>query len=147
MADFVFNIAKGEVKNYCRLAATNDALLYILIESSGIETDATLKDYDDVLALLAGTSNEQTNQARKAVTAATITVDDTIERVDSDIADQTYTALAGNAIGAIILAYDPDTTAGTDSTVIPLTKHDFTVTPDGTDVTAQIAAAGFYRAA
>jgi hypothetical protein len=38
-------------------------------------------------------------------------------------------------------------TPGADSTFIPLTKHDFVVTPDGSDVTAQIALAGFYRSA
>jgi len=30
--------------------------------------------------------------------------------------------------------------------VVPCTLHDFAVTPDGSDITAQIAAAGFYRA-
>jgi hypothetical protein len=46
----------------------------------------------------------------------------------------------------LLFAYDPDTGAGTDSSVIPLHKHDFSITPDGSDVTAQIAAAGIFRA-
>lgn len=146
MADFVFNIAKGEVKNYCKLALTNDALVYVLIESSGLEADATLKDYDDLSTLLAGSSNEQTNQSRKSVTSATITVDDTNDRVDIDIADQTYTALGGNAIGAVVMCYDNDTTAGNDTNLVPLTKHDWAITPDGSDVTLVVATAGFFRA-
>lgn len=144
MADFVFNIAKGKVKYYAELPATNDALIVIPIEATGLETDATLKDYDDVAALIAGTSNEQTTGGRKTVTTATVTVDDTNDRVDIDIADQVWTGLTGNALGALIIAYDPDTTGGTDSTLVPLTKHDFAITPDGTDVTATIT--NFYRA-
>ncbi len=144
MADVVFNIALGKVKYYAELPAANDALIVIPLESSGLEADATLKDYDDVAALLAGTTNEQTTAGRKTVTSVSVTVDDTNNRVDIDIADQTWTGLTGNAIGALLIAYDPDTTGGTDSSLIPLTKHDWTITPDGSDVTATIA--NFYRA-
>lgn len=144
MADVVFNIALGKVKYYAELPATNDALIVIPLESSGLEADATLRDYDDVAALLAGTTNEQTTAGRKTVTSVTVTVDDTNNRVDIDIADQVWTGLTGNAIGALLIAYDPDTTAGTDSTLIPLTKHDWSITPDSSDVTATVA--NFYRA-
>lgn len=146
MADFVFNIAKGKVKYYCELPGTNDALIVVPIEATGIEADATLKDYDDLAALLGGTSNEQTTMGRKTVSSVTVTVDDTNDRVDLDIADQVWTGATGNAVGALVVCYDPDTTAGTDSTLVPLTKHDFSVTPDGSDITAQIATAGFFRA-
>lgn len=144
MADFVFNIAKGIVKHYASLPAANDALVVIPVEASGLETDATLKDYDTVSALLAGSTNEQTTAGRKTVTSVTPTVDDTNDRYDADFADQTWTALTGNAIGALIVAYDPDTTGGTDADLIPLTKHDWAVTPDGSDATATVAV--FYRA-
>jgi hypothetical protein len=148
MADFVFNNVKGEVKTLVALPAANDALIIVLIETAGLETDATLKDYDDLLALLAGSSNEQTNQARKAVTASiTVTVDDTNDRLDVDMPDLVYTALAGNAISALLVCYDNDTTGGTDTNIRPLTKHDFVITPDGSDVTAVVATLGFYRAA
>lgn len=146
MADFVFNISKGEAKEKCKLTAANDALVYVLLETTGLEADATLKDYDDLSTLLAGTSNEQTTLGRKSVTTATITVDDTNERTDIDIADQVWAASAGNAVSALLICWDGDTTAGTDANIQPLTKHDFVTTPDGTDITAVIAAAGFYRA-
>jgi hypothetical protein len=74
-------------------------------------------------------------------------VDDTNDRVDVDMADIVWTAASGNAISALLVCYDPDTTGGTDSTVVPLVKLDCALTPDGSDFTAQIAAAGFYRAA
>lgn len=146
MSDLVFNIALGKVKNYCELGAANDELVVVPLESSGLEADATLRDYDDLNALLGGASNEQTTLGRKSVSSATITVDDTNNRVDIDIADQTWTASAGNAVGALLVCYDGDNTAGTDANIVPLTKHDFTVTPDGSDITAVINSAGFFRA-
>lgn len=38
------------------------------------------------------------------------------------------------------------TTGGTDSSIVPISLHDFAITPSGGDVTLQINAAGFYRA-
>lgn len=153
MADFVFNIAKGKVHQYCENvdggSPANSRLKVIPLETTSLEADATLKDYNDLSALLAGTSNEQTTMGRKTLAAAdvTITVDDTNDRVDIDLTDQTWTAATGNAISALVVVYCPDgVTPGADSTFIPLTKHDFVVTPDGSDVTAQINAAGFFRA-
>ena len=153
MADFVFNIAKGRVASYVQNvedgSPANSRLKIIPIETSGIEADATLKDYDDLAALLAGASNEQTTMGRKTWAAAdlAITVDDSGEKVDIDSADITWSGATGNAISALIVVYFPDgVTPGADSTGIPLTKHDFVVTPDGSDIVAQLAAAGFFRA-
>jgi len=153
MADFVFNISKGRVASYVQNiedgSPANSRIKIIPIETSGIETDATLKDYNDLAALLAGTSNEQTTMGRKTWAAAdlVITVDDSGEKVDIDSTDITWTGATGNAISALITVYFPDgVTPGADSTGIPLTKHDFVVTPDGSDIVAQLAAAGFFRA-
>ena len=38
------------------------------------------------------------------------------------------------------------TAGSTDANIEPMTLHDFSLTPDGSDITAQIAAAWFYRA-
>lgn len=152
MADGVFNIAKGKAGYYATLPAANDALIVVLIKSSGLEADDTLNNYDDLAALLAAANDEAdfTNYARKTITSVTNTVDDTNNRLDSDFADQTWTSAGGasnNTLGKLLVCYDPDTTAGTDSTVIPLTYHDFSATTDGSDLTAVVATAGFYRAA
>lgn len=151
MANLVFNVALGEVKKFCKLdGGVNDALLLVLLETTGLEADATLRDYDDLLALLAGTSNEATftNYARKVLSSGvTITVDDTNNWVDIDFPDQTWvTAGPGNAVSRLLVCYDPDTTVGTDATVVPLTSHDFVATPDGTNLVAEVAASGFFRA-
>lgn len=155
MADFVFNIAKGRVAEFYNRVDSNDpansALIIVVIDANG-DTDATMRDRDDLSALLGGTANEVTNSgyARKTLTDAdltALTIDDTNDRVDLDIPDQTWTAVAaGTAWTDLLVCYDGDTTGGTDSNIIPLTCHDFAVTPDGSDITAQIAAAGFFRA-
>jgi hypothetical protein len=150
--DFVFNIAKGKIAYYAGLPATSDALIVVLLKSSGLEADSVLKDYDDLASLLAAANDEAdfTNYARKTVTASvTVTVDDTNDRVDMDMPDLTWTAAGGasnNTLGKLLICYDGDTGAGTDSAIIPLTAHDFTATTDGSDLQAVLAAAGFARA-
>jgi hypothetical protein len=158
VADFVFNVAKGKIAEYAARVNANDpansALIICLFNTSA--TDATLKDLDTLAAIEADantaelTSGSNANYVRKTLTDAsgiTITVDDTNDRVDVDIPDQTWAALgAGTAVTDMLVAYDSDTTGGADSAIVPLTWHDFAVTPDGSDVTAQIAAAGFFRA-
>lgn len=139
MANIVFNIALSKVGYYAGLPATNDALIAVPIETSGIVNDATMRDYDTLADLLAGASNEQTTMGRKTLSSVTSTVNDTDNRLDADAADITWTAATGNAISAVVICYVPDNTAPNDSTTIPLTKHDLTVTPDGSDVTITIA--------
>lgn len=146
MANLVFNIAKGKAGYYATLPGVNDALIAVPLEATGLEADATLRDYDNLSLLLAGTSNEQITMGRKTLATVTATVDDTADTFAADAADFTWTAATGNAVGAVVICYDPDTTAGTDADLIPLTKHDFAVTPDGSDITAQVATAGFYGA-
>lgn len=141
MADFVFNIAKGAVAEKVRDSAANLLVLLVTV----LETDATAKDYDTLALLLAGTTDEATDgsYARKTGITGTITVDDTNDRVDVDMPDQTWTALAGTAITDAIICYQE---SAADSGRVPLVSLDFVVTPDGSDVTMQLNAAGFFRA-
>lgn len=158
MADLVFNRAKGRVTEWAeRINAndpTNSVLLVALIASTGVETDAVLRDKDDFAALVSGATDFATNtgSTRKTLDQSggiTTTYDDTNDRVDVDIPDQTWTAVANDGTGAIsdlVTGYDSDSTGGTDANVLPATLHDFAVTPDGSDITAQIATGGFFRA-
>jgi hypothetical protein len=142
MADFVFNIAKGAFVEKFRDGASNGGVLLLI----AADTDATMKRTDTVTALLATGANEATDgsYARKTGLTGTITVDDTNDRVDVDLPDQTFSALAGAAIVDLVIFYQE---AASDDNRIPLTLHDFAVTPDGSDVTVQFNAAGFGRAA
>lgn len=156
MADQIFNIALGRVAElYNRVDIndpTNAVLTIVVLATAGIESDAVLKDKDDLAAVVAGATNEvtNTNYARKELTDADIVAfapDDSNDRVDLDIPDQTFAnILAGDGWNDLLVCYDSDSGAGTDANIVPMTMHDFVVTPDGSDITAQIAAAGFYRA-
>jgi hypothetical protein len=146
VADIAFNIAKGKAAYLAGLPATNDALKAIPIETTGIVSDATMRDYDDLATLLAGASNEQTTMGRKTLASVTVTVDDTNDWVIIDAADIVWTAATGNAISALVVVYDPDTTSPTDANMIPIAKLDAVATPAGGDITYQVASGGFYKA-
>lgn len=154
MADLVFNIAKGRVAELYNRVDTNDpaasALLVVVFNTTA--TDAVLRDLDTVAAIEADANSAEvtnTGYARKTLTDADIVAfapDDTNDRVDLDIPDQTFTAVAaGTAWTDVVIAYDNDTAAGTDSNLVPLTLHDFIITPDGSDVVVQVPN-GFFRA-
>lgn len=151
MANIVFNIAKGRViELYSRVDnndPANSALILVPIETSGLETDAVLKDKADLAAVLAGTTNEQTTMGRKTLTDADLSalaVDNTGDLYAASLPTVTWTAATGNAISKILVCYDNDTTSGTDSSIIPLTMFDFAITPDGSDV--QMTGGTFYSA-
>jgi hypothetical protein len=156
MADFVFNRAKGSVAAFYNRVDTNDpstaTIIVLILATAGIEADDTLNNKDDVADLVSGASNEVTNSgyARKELSDTDLTAfspDDTNNRVDLDIPDQTWTAVAsGDGWNDFVTAYAPTGNGGADSGKTPLTQHDFVVVPDGSDIVAQIAAAGFYRA-
>ncbi|SDI40668.1 hypothetical protein SAMN05421505_14915 [Sinosporangium album] len=156
MADFTFNIALGRVAElYWRVKNSdpaNSALLVVALAATGVETDAVLRDKDTLADVVAGTTNEATNvgYARKVLAAADLAAyapDDVNDRTDLDIPDQTWTAVqtSPGAWAKLLICYRP-ATGSADNAVIPLTAHDFPEVPSGSDIVAQINAAGFYRA-
>lgn len=157
MANLIFNISKGKFVEYAARVNANDptnaVLVVVILETTGLQSDATLLDYDTLQAIIDGGSTEPENSGyvRKVLDQTggiTITVNDTTDLVDVDIPDQTWTAVAaGDTWSKLLICYDSDSTGGVDSAIIPISMHDFAVTPDGSDITAQIAAAGFGRAA
>lgn len=151
MANIVFNIAKGRVVEYYNRVKSNDptnsAIILVPIETSGLEADSTLIDVDTLAALIAGTTNEQTTMGRKTLTDADLAAlpapDDGNDRYDVSLPTVTWTGATGNAISKIAVCYDPDTTGGTDSNIVPLTMFDFAQTPSGADI--QMTTGVFFR--
>lgn len=145
MANGVFNISKGAFVEKVRDATTN--VLVLLLKAN--EAEATLVDRTDIADLLVEAGNTEadfTNYARKTGLTGTVTVDDTNNWVDVDFPDQTWTSAGGasnNTLTKAIVAYEE---AAADATRIPMTHHDFAATTDGSDLTLQVAAAGFARA-
>lgn len=146
MADGVFNIAKGAFAEKFRDGAANGIVL--LMKAN--ETETTLVDRDELDALFAEAGNTEadaTSYARKTGLTGTITVDDSNDRVDVDIPDQTWSPLGNgtnNTLTKLVVAYEE---SAAETGRIPLSHHDFALTTDGSDVTAQFNAAGFARAA
>lgn len=142
MANVFFNIAKGRFVEWYNRVENNDpansALILVPLETSGLESDATLIDKDDLAAVLSGTTNEQTTMGRKTLTdsdlAALPAADDTNDRYEVSLPTVTWTAASGNAISKLLLCYDSDTTGGTDSNIIPIMMMDFAMTPSGADI-------------
>jgi hypothetical protein len=152
MANIVFNIAKGRVVELYNRVESNDpansALILVPIETSGLESDATLIDADTLTALLSGATNEQTTMGRKTLTDADLAAlpapDDGNDRFEVSLPTVTWAAAGGNPISKIAVCYDPDTTGGTDANIIPLTMFDFAQTPTGVDI--QMTGGAFFRA-
>lgn len=152
MANFTFNVAKGRVIELINRVKANDpansAIVIVPLEASGLETQAVLQDKDDLAAVLAGTTNEQTTMGRKTLSdaelVAALAPDDTNDRYSFNLPSILWTAATGNAIGQLLVCYDSDTTSGTDASIIPLTAFDFAQTPNGSDI--QATGAEFFRA-
>jgi len=156
MADFIFNIAKGRVAELYNRVQTNDptnsALVVVAINTT--ETDDTLGDLDTLAAVLANANTAEvanTGYARIVRTDSDLSAlspDDSNNRMDLDMADFEFGAITDDDVDwtDLILCYDGDTTAGTDANIIPLAQYDFPITIDGSNVTATLNAAGFYRA-
>lgn len=151
MANFVFNTAKGRVAEFYNRVQSNDPgtarLVIVPLEASGLEAQSALEDSVNLAEVLDGATNEQTTIGRKYLTDSDLSAlasDMENNRMDVDIPDITWAAATGNGVGALVVCYDPNSSA--DGAIIPLTHHDFAVTPDGSDVVAVIAATGFFRA-
>lgn len=154
MGNFVYNQGLGKVAEWAARVNANDPTNSVLVLEAiaSTATDATLKDLDTFAAIEADANTAEVAQsgyARKVFDQTgglTVTIDDTNDRTDVDVPDQTWTAVAsgGSAWTDLVFGYDSDSTAGTDANIVPATQHDFAITTDGSDITATIAV--FYRA-
>lgn len=154
MANQVMNIARGRIGYYMAdalgLAGANSRMTIVVLEAA--EADDTLNNYDDLAALLGAAGNTEATAAgyaREETAAAGITVNIDDAANDAEAvkdADHTWIAVTGNAFVKLLNNYDADNAAGTDADIVPLTHHDFAVTPNGGDITADYDQVnGFWR--
>ncbi len=130
MADVIFNIAKGALVEKVRDGSGN--LIVMLLEA--VESDSDLIKHDNLNDLLGAAGNTEataTGYSRKTNVTGTIVVDDTINETRVDIPDQQWNSVSGNAIVAAVVAYEE---SAAETGRVPLTKHDVSLTPDGTDL-------------
>lgn len=137
MANIVLNDAKGAIAELIR-----DGGDLIIVPLSAGDTDANLRDGYGTSPttldnFLAAAPNEQTagGWSRKTVAngSVTLTVDDAADLIKVIIPDQTWTGpTAGNNTTDLAICLD----GASDAARRVLTVHDFVVTADGNDVTA-----------
>lgn len=139
MANIVLNESLGTfAKHY------DDGDDVIIVPLSAWEGDATGKDRspNDLATVLGiGGTTEQTGStwARKTVTNASLTktVDDSGDLVKIIVPDQTWTGpAASNDVTSLLVCID----GASDAARVVISKHDFSVTTDGNDVTADFDA-------
>lgn len=147
--DFAFTVAIGRVRSYCLLPEASDAVVAVLLKAAGLQVDATLADHDNLASLLAAANDEAdfASYARQTVTGLTVVEVEASDECRIDCDDSVWLlATTGQSLGKLLFCYDPDTTAGTDATIIPLVAFDFVFTTDGNDLTAQVDPLGFFAA-
>ena len=159
MANFVFGVALGRVGEYVNRVLNNDPANSILLaipmsQSGTAEQGEALTDFAAVEADANFAEQTAASWGRKTISDSagglTWTFDATNNKRAADMTDLVWTApVASNNTTGLIIAYDPDSTTGTDSTVIPLVHLDMAVTADGNQVTFQFnntGTAGWYTA-
>jgi len=141
--DQFFTIAKGRWVQWFLDAPSSAGLALLKVA----QAEGSLVDHDDLAALLAGGNTEAnfTNYARKTAIPITITVDDVNNRVDGDLADQTFALAGGATNNDLVKAVIYCQFSASDAQRRPVTHHDFVATTDGNDLSALISAAGFGR--
>ena len=145
MADLVINESLGFGRRYIQNVEDNSPAAAVLRIHAWVisAVDETLRDMtgNDVAAFETITNvAEATNTGYENIaldeTDITVTVDDANNRVDIDIADQTWSSVsAGDVWTDITLAYDAAGT-DTDANTEVMYVFDFAVTPNGGDITA-----------
>lgn len=154
--NFVCRSGLGQARYYASLPGASDALILLFLQPVSQQDDDVLRDYDTVAAVLGGGNKECTapGYVRKSITSGTTsTPDNTNNRVDVDVPDTTWTAL-GAMTGtnskqdqaAVLICYQPNTSTGSDSTLLVLSKHYYPFVADGSDRIVPFPN-GFYRAA
>ena len=156
MADLICNIVKGRIAELHNRIQSNDpansAFIWVALVVSGDQDDA-IRDADTLAAVEAladvaeATNAGYARQIWTDVELAAISPDDTNNRMDLDGPDIAFGAItAGDNWTDLLLCYDSDTTGGTDANIVPLALYDYPITPDGSEITAQVNAAGYFRA-
>lgn len=151
-APFEFNIAKGRSNELANLTGATDSLILVLVQTTGLESDATLKDYATLSALLAAANDECTftGYARRTLASVVVAVNNAGDNQNTDAADPaswTNTGGASQGCGAALVCYVPSSGAA-DTLIIPMYNLlTGTVTFDiGVPVTPAFNAAGLYVA-
>jgi hypothetical protein len=151
VADYVFNIAKGRMAEFMDRVNSNDpaTACFKAIPLSASGSEAAGQDLDTVALVLADAAFTEITTGSWArvqmvdtnVAAASATVNDTDNRMETDMDDIAFGTITSGTATGILICYGIE--AGVDSALIPISHHDFAATGVGTTITATIPATGF----
>jgi len=151
----LFNQAKGRFTYYALLPAANDAIVWAIFQkptdpNATWNQDAVLQDFDSLADIVANGAVEATFTGYARVAQTTVTSgppDDTDNSWSVDSPDVVWSPRSAQNIVRIACFYDPDTTTGTDSDLIPLFADDFVMTtPTSGTITYVVNALGWGKA-
>jgi hypothetical protein len=151
------NVSLGrEVELYNRVNNSDptNAVLVAVVLATTAEALSVLKTYDTLAALLAANPEvTNTDYARIVLSDADLaayTVDDTNNTIPLVLPllewDTNGGPDAGDSWDYLVICYDPDSTGGTDSAIIPITFHELrrdaaAIVPDGTPIIVDLTSA------
>lgn len=143
----VFNFVKAKWRYYCELPGLTDSIVFVIIKAP-TQADDLINNFDNLASLLAQNPEADfVGYVRKfiSVTGATginIIQNNTTNTVDVDAPDQTWgAAQPTNALGGMIVGYKPASNSP-DSDIVPLFFFPYVGTTNGSDLIAQVHAAG-----
>lgn len=155
MADVLFNIAKGRMNEFAFRVDNSDPTnaVFVWLATVDTATDDTARGYDTV-ALYLGDANvaEATNGSYARVIqddtdTGAPAPDDGNDWFAYDLPDIDWgTPAAGDDWTHVVVGYDSDSTGGDDTNVVPIARYEFSVSPDGSNLTTQVNANGVWRA-
>ena len=104
--------------------------MYVIPISAGAVSDATALDVDTFADLVTAgvterTANGWNHKTLAAADLASMAPDDTNNRMDIDIPDQTWTAVSTDAVTDLVICYSATASPRrTAKQLVPLTQHD-----------------------
>jgi len=155
VSDILFNITRGQKSELHLRVNANDPTNAVLVIVAVVSTDtqAVLEDVDDLTELLAlSNTAEATNSGYSRLILTDTDLEDirvnhTTNTMELDLTnDPVFSSVSdGDNWTHLVFCYDSDSTSGSDSNIIPMTMHDFVVTPNGGDITVGIDPVGYCR--
>jgi hypothetical protein len=160
---YMANPIKGKAQYYFEQARDTAAELgALLLLSAGLQTKDQLQDYATVADMLAASNDEANfaNYARKILPTASVTIDNTGNRVllgvsgtppitiswpNAGVVGGTLATGQNNQLGKICYYYDPAPGSSTGATQLIVGYADISATTDGSELVFTLGADGLFR--
>lgn len=153
MGNGIHNTSLGRMNEFNERVRLNDPAASVLevFLWTGVETDDNIGDATTISGVAATvlTESAATNYASKILTdtdMGALSIDTGANHQSADISDIVWVSLGpGTAITRLTIGYDADGDAN-DANTVAVAYYDFSVTPNGGNVTAEINANGLWQA-